>query len=221
MKTLHALVDDNYGLWLRARRRLFTTLGLTELLILASLMLMGLSTYHLYRVITPHSPVSVAEAKVIPREVEQSMPRSTPSQLRIVSIGIDAPIVTLALDKNGAMQTPKNGTDTGWYIHSPTPGEKGPSVIAAHVDTKQGPAVFWKLATLKTGDTIEVARTDGSIARFSVDSVEQFSQDAFPTDRVYGNTDTAEIRLITCGGAFSKETKRYSHNTIAFGTLIK
>lgn len=148
------------------------------------------------------------------------MNRAEPTRLVIERIGVNAPVINLGLDKNGAMQTPGNGTDTGWYINSPTPGELGPAVIAAHVDTKAGQAVFARLNKLQAGDKITVQRTDGTTAEFVVNSVKQYPQSDSPTEEIYGNTGHAAIRLITCGGTFDRNSKRYSHNTVVFGTLV-
>jgi sortase (surface protein transpeptidase) len=101
------------------------------------------------------------------------------------------------------------------------PGEPGPSVIAGHVDSKTGPAVFYRLRELEPGATIEVERTDGSVAVFTINAKEQFDKDAFPTDRVYGPTDSSELRVITCGGTFDQNTGHYNDNVIVFAELEK
>ena len=79
-----------------------------------------------------------------------------------------------------------------------------------------GPAVFYKLGTLKPGDQVRVARQDGSVAVFAVESVEEFRKRNFPTDRVYADTDYPSLRLITCGGGFDSRRKEYLDNTVAF-----
>ncbi len=150
-----------------------------------------------------------------------SLPRSVPTRLRIDGIRVDAPMIALGLDKSGAMQTPNNGNDTGWYTGAPTPGEMGPSIIAAHVDTKSGPAVFWKLGQIEIGAIVEIDRADGTTARFRVEAVEQYLQSEFPTEKVYGNTSHAAVRLITCGGVYDQNSKQYTHNTVVFGSLVQ
>lgn len=146
--------------------------------------------------------------------------KSEPVGIRISQIGVDAKIIPLGLKADGSMQTPSDGETVGWYKYSPTPGEIGPSVVAAHVDTKAGPAVFAKLHTLSAGQQFEILRADGTSALFEIKDIQKYSQADFPTEKVYGNTDQSEIRLITCGGAFSTETKRYSHNTVVYAQLV-
>jgi sortase (surface protein transpeptidase) len=107
----------------------------------------------------------------------------------------------------------------GWYDRSPTPGQLGPAVLAGHVDWKGKRGAFYGLRELRPGDTIVVDRADGTVATFRVDRVEAHPKDDFPADEVYGDIDHAGLRLITCGGAFDKETGEYLDNIIAFASL--
>jgi len=146
--------------------------------------------------------------------------RSAPIELRIPKLGLITSFEPpLGLNEDQTIEVPDSYTKVGWYKHGATPGETGPSVILGHVDSFEGPAVFYHLGRLKKGDEIEVKREDGSVALFEVTSTERFDQDDFPTELVYGPTDGAEIRLITCTGVFSKGQQRYSHNLVVFGVL--
>jgi sortase (surface protein transpeptidase) len=89
-------------------------------------------------------------------------------------------------------------------------------VIAGHVDSKTGPAVFYGLSKLAAGDVIIVARADQSRVQFTVFRTERHAKSAFPTDAVYGATPDPELRLITCGGAFDRRTRQYIDNVIVF-----
>ena len=147
---------------------------------------------------------------------------SDPVALRIPAIGVDTRgIVDLGLDRTGRLEAPKDFAKTGWYAGGPTPGEFGPAVIGGHVDSQSGPAVFYRLGALRKGDVAEVTRADKSVARFVIDRVARYSKADFPTATVYGNTtDRAELRLITCGGAFDQSTGHYVDNIVAFGHLV-
>jgi sortase (surface protein transpeptidase) len=149
------------------------------------------------------------------------MEPSAPVALTIPSIGVRTKgIVDLGLDKNGKLQAPTDFAQAGWYANGPTPGEFGPSVIGAHVDSKSGPAVFYRLGSLKKGAEVSVLRKDGSTARFVVDRVARYAKADFPTATVYGDTKgRAELRLITCGGAFDQATGHYVDNIVAFAHL--
>ena len=127
---------------------------------------------------------------------------------------------SLSVGADGVLPPPTNYASPGWYTGGPTPGQLGAAVIAGHVDGKSGPAVFYRLGQLAAGALVNVTRQDGSVATFTIDRVSRFSKAAFPTELVYGNSsDLAEIRLITCGGAFNRATGHYVDNVVAFGHL--
>ena len=146
---------------------------------------------------------------------------SAPASLVIPSIGVRTKgIVDLGIDKSGKLEAPTDFAKAGWWADGPTPGEFGPAVIGAHVDSKSGPAVFYRLGSLKKGAEVSVVRKDGSTARFVVDRVARYSKADFPTSIVYGDTKgRAELRLITCGGAFDQSTGHYVDNIVAFAHL--
>ena len=98
------------------------------------------------------------------------------------------------------MEVPPDATGTGWYVHSPVPGDLGPAVLAAHVVYGGLPGVFTRLGDLRPGAAVTVRRADGADVTFVVDRVERYPKTAFPSAAVYGDTPGPELRLITCGG---------------------
>ena len=138
-----------------------------------------------------------------------------PERVRIPDIGVDAPLEQLHLLGDGSLGGPAQWADAGWYADGTRPGDIGPAVIAGHIDSEHGPAVFYKLDKLRTGSLIEVFE-DGRWLPFRVTSVDRYPKDAFPTARVYGPTPDAELRLITCGGAFDRARKSYLDNTVVY-----
>lgn len=149
--------------------------------------------------------------------------RSAPTWLRIPAIDLDAQqLVRLGREPDGSLEVPAAFALPGWYHLGPAPGQLGAAVIAGHVDSTAGPAVFWRLGQLHRGDEVRVGRRDGTVATFRVYAVAQYPKDRFPTVRVYGNTtDRAELRLITCGGSFDAETGHYRDNTVVFARLVR
>lgn len=149
------------------------------------------------------------------------LPASPPVSLDIASIGVHAKrLVDLGYTPDGALEVPKDFDLPGWFTPGPTPGQFGPAVIAGHVDSKAGPAVFYRLGALRPGARVQVGRADGSTATFVVDRVERYPKDQFPTAKVYGNTtNRAELRLITCGGSFDSRTGHYLDNVVAYAHL--
>ncbi|MFE3516238.1 class F sortase [Streptomyces sp. NPDC059166] len=149
------------------------------------------------------------------------LPASDPERIRIKSIAVDAPFTPLSIGPSGQLDAPPPSDPNlvGWFKDGATPGERGTSVVAGHVDTRTGPAVFLLLSTLKAGNTVDITREDGAVATFEVDSVETFSKAEFPSDRVYADNGTAQLRLITCGGVYDKKKKDYEDNVVVFGHL--
>ena len=168
----------------------------------------------------PHPP-SVAGSTTASAPATLTMPPSQPTRIEIPAIGVRAPVDRVGLSAQGTIEVPplERAGETGWYEYGPTPGELGPAVVLGHVDSAAGPAVFFRLAQLKPGDTIEIARADGRVAVFRTVSTEKVPKTAFPTDRVYGNLDYAGLRLVTCGGTFDKSRGSYTSNVIVYATL--
>ena len=132
---------------------------------------------------------------------------------------MNAPIGPLTVGRDRILPSPKKPGITGWWQDGPEPGEPGPAVLIGHYDSNTGPAVFYRLAELSPGDRLAIDRVDGTTVSFAVDGVVSYPQDAFPTDRVYGDTgDRPALRLITCGGSFDDEARRYTENLIVFAT---
>ncbi|MFJ4780587.1 class F sortase [Streptomyces sp. NPDC088762] len=148
------------------------------------------------------------------------LPGSPPTRVRIPSIGVDAPLTGLGLEPGGSLEVPPPARRdlAGWYREGTTPGAPGTAVIAGHVDNAVGPAVFYNLGALHRGAAIEVPRADGRTAVFTVHAVEVYDAKAFPDTRVYGPSQRAELRVITCGGSFSPRTG-YSGNVVVFAHL--
>lgn len=147
------------------------------------------------------------------------LPAARPLTVTIPRLHIASGLVTLGVDDQGAMEVPKDPATAGWYRRGPMPGTLGPAVIAGHVTWNQQPAVFFRLAELRPGDVVEVARDDGRAAVFRVTRVQRYPKVRFPTRAVFGGIDHAGLRLITCGGQFDSSAHRYRDNVVAFARL--
>ncbi|GAB3858158.1 class F sortase [Dactylosporangium cerinum] len=141
-----------------------------------------------------------------------------PTRLRITSLGVDTSLETLTIDPAGQLQSPKVYEEAGWFAAGTAPGDPGPAVLAGHVDSRTGPAVFYKLHELKAGDRVEVQR-GGAWLTFTVTAREHYAKAKFPSDRVYGPTPLAELRLITCGGEFDAARHSYRDNVVVYAVL--
>ncbi|MEU4872113.1 class F sortase [Streptomyces sp. NPDC021608] len=145
-----------------------------------------------------------------------------PDRVRIPAIRVDAPVMAVGLDADGwvGAPPPEDPNLAGWFTGGVSPGEKGTAVVVGHVDNKLGPAVFYGLGALKKGNRVEVSRKDGRTAVFEIYGIEVFEKSNFPGDRVYASKGAPELRVITCGGGFSK-ANGYEGNVVAFARLVE
>jgi len=146
---------------------------------------------------------------------------SEPTSLEIPSIGLrSSRFVSLGIQRDGTISVPGTAQEVGIYDAGPTPGQLGPAVLAAHVDTPSGvPGIFHELKRVKRGDVVEVGRQDGTHLTFTVDRVAAYRKTQFPTELVYKGAFTkAEIRLVTCGGPTDSRNE-YRDNVVVFGHL--
>jgi hypothetical protein len=139
---------------------------------------------------------------------------AVPVRLRIPSLGIDTRLQRLGLAADGTIAAPTRWEVAGWYARGPRPGQPGPAVIVGHVDSRSGPAVFFRLAQASPGAAVLVDRADGSSVRFRVSGRQQVAKSAFPADLVYSPQLATVLRLVTCGGAFDPGTGHYRDNII-------
>jgi len=159
---------------------------------------------------------------VAPPQSAAPKPVAAPVSLTIPLIGVKTNLMTLGLGSNGELQVPplSMASVAGWYTGSPRPGSIGSAIIVGHIDTTKGPAVFYRLNKLTRGDKIYVKRADGTLAEFRVTSVQSYPKDDFPTQEVYGPVPDAELRLITCGGAYDFATHHYVRNTVVYAIEV-
>jgi len=145
-----------------------------------------------------------------------------PVSVDIPAIGVHSQLLHLGLNPNGSLQVPSLTTSAGeaaWYKYSATPGQIGTSVIEGHVDSYQGPAVFFRLGSLRPGDHVDVTLADGVTAIFRISGVRRYLKVDFPAKTIYGAADYAALRLITCGGTFDYATRHYLGSTVVFASL--
>lgn len=166
---------------------------------------------------TPFVPVPRGHWAAAP--LAGAEPVAVPISLAIPAIGVQTPLVRLGLTAAGALQVPTSTRVAGWYTGGPLPGQTGAAVIAGHVDSRAGPAVFFRLRLLRPGELVYVRRADGSLAVFRVSVVREYAKSQFPTAAVYGPVPDAQLRLITCGGTFDQATGHYLSNVIVSATL--
>jgi sortase (surface protein transpeptidase) len=162
---------------------------------------------------------AIAEQQILtPRLADASTiaADAVPAQLIVPAIGLRTRLVPLGLTRAGALEVPRSTKVAGWFDDGPAPGQPGPAIIAGHIDSVTGPAVFYDLDQLRSGDRVYVRRSDGSVVVFAVTRVRAYLKSAFPTTAVYGPAPGSQLRLITCGGAFDRRHHSYLSNVVVF-----
>ncbi|MER0447892.1 class F sortase [Streptomyces sp. Edi4] len=170
-------------------------------------------------------PPNIVSASAAPSAASSApataLPASKPVRVRIPAAGVDAsPVLDLGLAADGTVEVPAvaDADKIGWYDKGVTPGQTGPAVLIGHFDTVQGPAVLKNVSKIKAGDTVSVERADGKTAQFKVRALEQVDKKTFPTQKVYGNTDRPELRIVTCGGELTGGHR--PDNIIVYADLV-
>jgi hypothetical protein len=160
------------------------------------------------------------------RKARRAPAPARPWTLAVPSIGLATDLMTLGgpqgpagLDGLSLPVPPltKAAAEAGWYQFTAVPGAAGNAVIAGHVDTYLGPAVFYNLYRLRPGDPIYVG-AGGTRQRFDVTSVRELPKPIFPVNQVFNSTERHVLWLITCGGAFDYETGHYLDNIVVSAT---
>ncbi len=145
--------------------------------------------------------------------------RPIPTSISIPAIAVDSALVKLGLNPDGSLAVPTDYAKAGWWAGGTVPGDPGPAVVVGHVDSVNGPAIFYRLRSLRPGDLVQVRRSDHVRVTFVVERVQQIAKDTFPTQEVYAELPYPALRLVTCGGAFDTTTGHYVDNVIVFATI--
>ena len=195
-------------------------------LIVGALLVAGCGTQ------TEHVPFVSPESAPPPSSAPA--PVADPTAITIPAIDAHSTLAPLGLTVAGELAVPPvdQPGQASWYAGAKPdvpgdefqPGERGPAVIAGHVDgvingRKGQPGIFFRLHELTPGAEILIDRADGSQVRFLVDRVAKFPKAKFPTDEVYGPTPVPTLRLITCGGAFDRGAGHYTDNWIVWASI--
>ncbi|AOR34087.1 class F sortase [Streptomyces fodineus] len=192
--------------------------GLTWALLLLGLWLWGRGLTGVPH--STHAPATgdlFADPALMPRPA-QPLGDAVPQRVDIPRLGVQAPVVSRGLDAQGAVDPPPFDQPgvVGWYGAGTRPGAEGAALMVGHVDTETRPAVFYKLSTLKPGNTVRVVRSDGKVAEFTIDDVRVLPRAGFDARQAYGprRPGRAELRLITCGGSFDRVGRSYTANVV-------
>lgn len=180
------------------------------------------------------APPTVATPEPEPRPrapVEDPAVRPAPVQIRVLSIGVDAPLVQVGILADDVMEVPDDVATIGWYDPDPDPesgaglgvipGVQGTAVLAGHVDSRtQGRGALYELRQLAVGDTIEVDHADGMTTVWQVTDVIRYPKATLPYHEVFTWGGPPRLALITCGGEFDRTARSYNDNIVAYAVPL-
>lgn len=144
-------------------------------------------------------------------------------KLSIPAIGVSATVIRLGGPRVGRISVPSFSKvwDVGWYRYGAVPGNRGNALLLGHVDTYQGPAVFYDLYALRPGDIVRVRIGHGRTRQFKVHWVKEVLKSHFPAKRILGSTRGKHLWLVTCGGQFDYSTRSYLSNIVVYTTPVQ
>lgn len=180
-----------------------------------SLGILNLFRSYEYETVEATAPVPVPATGSRPAA---PVPPQPPVGIEIPDLGVSAAVDPVGLNGDGTMEVPTDYGRTGWYKGLEAPGVPGTAVIVGHLDSKKGPAVFYRLRELSAGDTVSVKLADGRTADFVVERTKKYAKDRFPTFEVYAPSSEPALRLITCGGSFDRKSRHYRDNIVVYAT---
>jgi hypothetical protein len=141
------------------------------------------------------------------------IPTALPVRLFLPTLNLHPPVEPLGVDRWGAMDTPNNIWDVGWYNAGPVPGAPGDAVMDGHAGYPGQPLVFGRLAKIQPGEPIVVLLADGSKQVFTVVSVKSWPVTSVPPS-MFEQAGPPRLTLITCDGQFNTDNKTYSSRLV-------
>ncbi len=131
----------------------------------------------------------------------------------------DFPVRAVGLEENGELEVPDE-TEIGWYQYGATAGRPGATVLAAHVSWNDTTGPFFRLGTKEPGDRLTVTLDDGTVREYEVTERTMYDKDELPRERIWRNTGPETLVLITCGGDFNPEIRRYRQNIVVYAVPV-
>ncbi|MGC5359969.1 class F sortase [Streptomyces sp. DT190] len=124
-----------------------------------------------------------------------------PLRLTLAEADLDAAVVPVAVRTDGQLDVPEDAKTAGWWKDTAPPGSRqGSTLIAGHLDTRHGAAVFAPLTRAKPGDRVTVA-TPNSTLSYRVTTVTVRRGAALP-DEYTATSGPPRLVLVTCTGPY-------------------
>lgn len=145
--------------------------------------------------------------------------RESPRSLTIDDIELWGPIGEVGIDDDGELEVPDEAT-IGWYKYGSAPGLPGATVLAAHVSWNRTIGPFNQLGKLEPGARVEVRLQDGTLRAYQVVERAVYPKDELPRERIWTTTGDETLVLITCGGSYNANIRRYRENIVVYAVPV-
>ena len=145
--------------------------------------------------------------------------RVSPRALQIGDLRLESPVRSVGIEEGGELEVPDE-TEVGWYEYGSAPGLPGSTVLAAHVSWNRTIGPFHDLGTLEPGAQVDVIAHDGTTRVYEVVERAIYDKDELPTDRIWRTTGDETLVLITCGGSYNPDIRRYRQNIVVYAVPI-
>jgi hypothetical protein len=172
------------------------------------------STKNLTPVLSTVKPTTNALADYV---VAPNLPR----YIIIPKLNVDARVLSVGVNANGALGTPDNVYDTAWYNESAQPGQPGAMLIDGHVSSWTAHGVFYGIKTLTPGDIIKIQRGDGTVFTYNVVRSQIFQSSNVDMTSAMTPVVTGQpgLNLITCTGDVIPGTNEFNERIVVYATL--
>ncbi len=158
---------------------------------------------------------------------EYNVAPDRPRYLSIPSIGVsNARILPMGLTSSGALDTPINIFDIGWYTGSDRPGFGGTAIMDGHNGGPNVVGVFKYLPDVKIGESIIIERGDGTVLEYRVvenQAIPLSEADIYMANSapVSPESGRESITLITCTGKWIRRGQTYDHRQFLRAVLVE
>lgn len=179
-----------------------------------------LGEHALFEAFAPAAAIRPNPGAVVPEAGASSSTALVPVRLKVPSLGINASVEEVGQRADGAMGTPANFMNVGWWAQGSKPGEEGNAVFAGHVNNALTmPGVFAHLSQINKGDYVTVSDASGRTLVYEVSEVTLYEADQAPLRKIFAATGPSQLVLITCEGEWLEEERTYEKRLVVVARL--
>jgi hypothetical protein len=177
----------------------------------------------------PTRPAAVAPPAALPdvprRSAaleDQPAAPSAPTRLEVPALGIDVSVQPVGLDGQGRMGLFDDPAIAAWYRWGPAPASAaGSTFIATHVDSLVYDVLpFARLRDAAPGTEVIVTDAAGIRHAYAVQSLQVTEKADVDWDAAFDRSGAPRLTLVTCGGEFDYENRRYLSNLVVTATPV-